>query len=149
MGQIWLEEDLYSPQDFVLPKSNQELAADREFLIETKDYYYDYHYRLDEWSNSLALDSTLQLQLKSWQRRGLVANIPSSKHRLLLADGVRLDLSSSLTLEALKAQYGLPDDFLLPPTYTLNTAKTDSALQAKLDLIPENKGIITLGTLLL
>ena len=68
LGQIWLEEDLYSPQDFVLPKSNQELAADREFLIETKDYYYDYHYRLDEWSNSLALDSTLQLQLKSWQK---------------------------------------------------------------------------------
>ena len=149
LGQIWLEEDLYSPQDFVLPKSNQELAADREFLIETKDYYFDYHYRLDEWSNSLDLDSALQLQLKSWQRRGLVANIPSSKHRLFLADGVRLDLSSSLTLEALKAQYGLPDDFMLLPTYTLNTAKTDSALQAKLDLIPENKGMITQGTLLL
>ena len=79
----------------------------------------------------------------------MVANIPSSKHRLFLADGVRLDLSSSLTLEALKAQYGLPDDFILPPTYTLNSAKTDSALQAKLDLIPENKGVITQGTLLL
>ena len=41
LGQIWLEEDLYSPQDFVLPKSSQELALDRDFLIETKDYYYD------------------------------------------------------------------------------------------------------------
>ena len=149
LGQIWLEEDLYSPQDFVLPKSDQELAADREFLIKTKDYYYDYHYRLEEWSKSLAHDSILTPQLKSWQRRGIVTNIPSSKHRLFLTDGLRLDFSSSLTIASLKAKYGLPDDFILLPTYTLNNLKTDSALNSKLDLIPENKGLITQGTLLL
>ena len=44
LGQIWLEEDLVAPQDFVLQKSGEELESDRKFLIENKDFYYDYHY---------------------------------------------------------------------------------------------------------
>ncbi|MGB1185122.1 MAG: hypothetical protein ACPG4S_08150 [Schleiferiaceae bacterium] len=44
LGQVWLEDDLIAPTDFVLPKSPKDIEADRNALIESKDYYYDYHY---------------------------------------------------------------------------------------------------------
>lgn len=68
LGQIWLEEDLVAPQDFVLQKSDEELESDRKFLIENKDFYYDYHYRIDEWIANANIDSSLHGELELWQK---------------------------------------------------------------------------------
>ena len=38
---------------------------------------------------------------------------------------------------------------VLPPTYSLNESKTDSALQAKLALLPTNKGMVAQGTIII
>ena len=140
LGQIWLEEDLVAPQDFVLQKSDEELESDRKFLIENKDFYYDYHYRVDEWLANANIDSSLHGELELWQKRGVVPNNPALNHRLYLVDGTRIDLSGAWTPSSLVANYGLPEALVLPPTYSLNESKTDSALQAKLALLPTNKG---------
>lgn len=149
LGQIWLEEDLISPQDFVLQKSTEELESDRKFLIENKDFYYDYHYRQDEWLANANIDSSLHGELGLWQKRGVVPNKPALNHRLYLVDGTRIDLSGAWTPSSLVANYGLPEALVLPPTYSLNESKTDSALQAKLDLLPTNKGLVAQGTVII
>ncbi len=149
LGQIWLEEDLISPQDFVLQKSDEELESDRKFLIENKDFYYDYHYRVDEWLANANIDSSLHGELEVWQKRGVVLNKPALNHRLYLVDGTRIDLSSAWTPSSLVANYGLPEALVLPPTYSLNEPKTDSALQAKLALLPTNKGLVAQGTIII
>ena len=146
LGQLWLAEDLLAPQDFVLPKSPEELEADRLFLIEHKDLYFDYHYRSTQWLSESNIDSALHTEFESWQQRGVVAKKPQKKHRLFLADGTRIDLSNAWTPAALSAQYGLQEELVISPTYTLNSEKTDSALKAKLALLPSNKGLITQGT---
>ena len=43
----------------------------------------------------------------------------------------------------------IPEALVLPPTYSLNESKTDSALQAKLALLPTNKGLVAQGTLII
>ena len=149
LGQIWLEEDLVAPQDFVLQKSDEELESDRKFLIENKDFYYDYHYRVDEWLANANIDSSLHGELEVWQKRGVVPNKPALNHRLYLVDGTRIDLSSAWTPSSLVANYGLPEALVLPPTYSLNESKTDSALQAKLALLPTNKGLVAQGTVII
>jgi putative nucleotidyltransferase with HDIG domain len=149
LGQIWLEEDLVAPQDFVLQKSDEELESDRKFLIENKDFYYDYHYRVDEWLANANIDSSLHGELELWQKRGVVPNNPALNHRLYLVDGTRIDLSSAWTPSSLVANYGLPEALVLPPTYSLNESKTDSALQAKLALLPTNKGLVAQGTIII
>lgn len=149
LGQIWLEEDLVAPQDFVLQKSDEELESDRKFLIENKDFYYDYHYRVDEWLANANIDSSLHGELELWQKRGVVPNNPALNHRLYLVDGTRIDLSGAWTPSSLVANYGLPEALVLPPTYSLNESKTDSALQAKLALLPTNKGLVTQGTVII
>ena len=149
LGQIWLEEDLVAPQDFVLQKSDEELESDRKFLIENKDFYYDYHYRVDEWLANANIDSSLHGELEVWQKRGVVPNKPALNHRLYLVDGTRIDLSSAWTPSSLVANYGLPEALVLPPTYSLNEPKTDSALQAKLALLPTNKGLVAQGTIII
>ena len=149
LGQIWLEEDLVAPQDFVLQKSDEELESDRKFLIENKDFYYDYHYRVDEWLANANIDSSLHGELELWQKRGVAPNKPALNHRLYLVDGTRIDLSGTWTPSSLVANYGLPEALVLPPTYSLNEAKTDSALQAKLALLPTNKGLVAQGTLII
>ncbi len=149
LGQIWLEEDLVAPQDFVLQKSAEELESDRKFLIENKDFYYDYHYRVDEWLANANIDSSLHGELEVWQKRGVVPNKPALNHRLYLVDGTRIDLSSAWTPSSLVANYGLPEALVLPPTYSLNEPKTDSALQAKLALLPTNKGLVAQGTIII
>ena len=149
LGQIWLEEDLVAPQDFVLQKSEEELESDRKFLIENKDFYYDYHYRVDEWLANANIDSSLHGELELWQKRGVVPNNPALNHRLYLVDGTRIDLSSAWTPSSLVANYGLPEALVLPPTYSLNESKTDSALQAKLALLPTNKGLVAQGTIII
>ncbi len=149
LGQIWLEEDLVAPQDFVLQKSAEELESDRKFLIENKDFYYDYHYRVDEWLANANIDSSLHGELEVWQKRGVVLNKPALNHRLYLVDGTRIDLSSAWTPSSLVANYGLPEALVLPPTYSLNEPKTDSALQAKLALLPTNKGLVAQGTIII
>ena len=149
LGQIWLEEDLVAPQDFVLQKSNEELESDRKFLIENKDFYYDYHYRVDEWLANANIDSSLHGELELWQKRGVVPNNPALNHRLYLVDGTRIDLSGAWTPSSLVANYGLPEALVLPPTYSLNESKTDSALQAKLSLLPTNKGLVAQGTVII
>jgi putative nucleotidyltransferase with HDIG domain len=149
LGQIWLEEDLVAPQDFVLQKSDEELESDRKFLIENKDFYYDYHYRVDEWLANANIDSSLHGELELWQKRGVVPNKPALNHRLYLVDGTRIDLSGAWTPSSLVANYGLPEALVLPPTYSLNESKTDSALQAKLALLPTNKGLVALGTVII
>lgn len=149
LGQIWLEEDLVAPQDFVLQKSDEELESDRKFLIENKDFYYDYHYRVDEWLANANIDSALHSELELWQKRGVVPNKPALNHRLYLVDGTRIDLSGAWTPSSLVANYGLPEALVLPPTYSLNESKTDSALQAKLALLPSNKGLVAQGTLII
>ncbi|MEL0295754.1 MAG: HDIG domain-containing metalloprotein [Cryomorphaceae bacterium] len=149
LGQIWLEEDLVAPQDFVLQKSAEELESDRKFLIENKDFYYDYHYRVDEWLANANIDSSLHGELELWQKRGVVPNKPALNHRLYLVDGTRIDLSSAWTPSSLVANYGLPEALVLPPTYSLNEPKTDSALQAKLALLPTNKGLVAQGTIII
>ena len=149
LGQIWLEEDLVSPQDFVLQKSDEELESDRKFLIENKDFYYDYHYRVDEWLANANIDSSLHGELEVWQKRGVVPNKPALNHRLYLVDGTRIDLSGAWTPSSLVANYGLPEALVLPPTYSLNESKTDSALQAKLALLPTNKGLVAQGTVII
>lgn len=149
LGQIWLEEDLVAPQDFVLQKSDEELESDRKFLIENKDFYYDYHYRVDEWLANANIDSSLHGELEVWQKRGVVLNKPALNHRLYLVDGTRIDLSSAWTPSSLVANYGLPEALVLPPTYSLNEPKTDSALQAKLALLPTNKGLVAQGTIII
>ena len=149
LGQIWLEEDLVAPQDFVLQKSDEELESDRKFLIENKDFYYDYHYRVDEWLANANIDSSLHGELELWQKRGVVPNKPALNHRLYLVDGTRIDLSSAWTPSSLVANYGLPEALVLPPTYSLNESKTDSALQAKLALLPTNKGLVAQGTVII
>ena len=149
LGQIWLEEDLVAPQDFVLQKSEEELESDRKFLIENKDFYYDYHYRVYEWLANANIDSSLHGELELWQKRGVVPNNPALNHRLYLVDGTRIDLSSAWTPSSLVANYGLPEALVLPPTYSLNESKTDSALQAKLALLPTNKGLVAQGTIII
>lgn len=149
LGQIWLEEDLVAPQDFVLQKSDEELESDRKFLIENKDFYYDYHYRVDEWLANANIDSSLHGELEVWQKRGVVPNKPAVNHRLYLIDGTRIDLSGAWTPSSLVANYGLPEALVLPPTYSLNESKTDSALQAKLALLPTNKGLVAQGTVII
>lgn len=149
LGQIWLEEDLMAPQDFVLQKSDEELESDRKFLIENKDFYYDYHYRVDEWLANTNIDSSLHGELELWQKRGVVPNNPALNHRLYLVDGTRIDLSGAWTPSSLVANYGLPEALVLPPTYSLNESKTDSALQAKLALLPTNKGLVAQGTIII
>ena len=149
LGQIWLEEDLVAPQDFVLQKSDEELESDRKFLIENKDFYYDYHYRVDEWLANANIDSSLHSELELWQKRGVVPNKPALNHRLYLVDGTRIDLSGAWTPSSLVANYGLPEALVLPPTYSLNESKTDSALQAKLALLPTNKGLVAQGTVII
>lgn len=149
LGQIWLEEDLVAPQDFVLQKSDEELESDRKFLIENKDFYYDYHYRVDEWLANANIDSSLHGELELWQKRGVVPNNPALNHRLYLVDGTRIDLSGAWTPSSLVANYGLPEALVLPPTYSLNESKTDSALQAKLALLPTNKGLVAQGTVII
>ena len=149
LGQIWLEEDLVAPQDFVLQKSDEELESDRKFLIENKDFYYDYHYRVDEWLANANIDSSLHGELEVWQKRGVVPNNPALNHRLYLVDGTRIDLSGAWTPSSLVANYGLPEALVLPPTYSLNESKTDSALQAKLALLPTNKGLVAQGTVII
>lgn len=149
LGQIWLEEDLVAPQDFVLQKSDEELESDRKFLIENKDFYYDYHYRVDEWLANANIDSSLHGELEVWQKRGVVPNKPAVNHRLYLVDGTRIDLSGAWTPSSLVANYGLPEALVLPPTYSLNESKTDSALQAKLALLPTNKGLVAQGTVII
>ena len=149
LGQIWLEEDLVAPQDFVLQKSDEELESDRKFLIENKDFYYDYHYRVDEWLANANIDSSLHGELELWQKRGVVPNNPALNHRLYLVDGTRIDLSGAWTPSSLVANYGLPEALVLPPTYSLNESKTDSALQAKLALLPTNKGMVAQGTIII
>ena len=149
LGQIWLEEDLVAPQDFVLQKSDEELESDRKFLIENKDFYYDYHYRVDEWLANANIDSSLHGELELWQKRGVAPNKPALNHRLYLVDGTRIDLSGTWTPSSLVANYGLPEALVLPPTYSLNESKTDSALQAKLALLPTNKGLVAQGTLII
>lgn len=149
LGQIWLEEDLVAPQDFVLQKSDEELESDRKFLIENKDFYYDYHYRVDEWLANANIDSALHSELELWQKRGVVPNKPALNHRLYLVDGTRIDLSGAWTPSSLVANYGLPEALVLPPTYSLNESKSDSALQAKLALLPSNKGLVAQGTLII
>ena len=149
LGQIWLEEDLMAPQDFVLQKSDEELESDRKFLIENKDFYYDYHYRVDEWLANTNIDSSLHSELELWQKRGVAPNKPALNHRLYLVDGTRIDLSGAWTPSSLVANYGLPEALVLPPTYSLNEYKTDSALQAKLALLPSNKGLVAQGTLII
>ena len=149
LGQIWLEEDLVAPQDFVLQKSDEELESDRKFLIENKDFYYDYHYRVDEWLANANIDSSLHGELELWQKRGVVPNKPALNHRLYLVDGTRIDLSGAWTPSSLVANYGLPEALVLPPTYSLNESKTDSALQAKLALLPTNKGLVAHGTVII
>ena len=149
LGQIWLEEDLVAPQDFVLQKSDEELESDRKFLIENKDFYYDYHYRVDEWLANANIDSSLHGELELWQKRGVVPNKPALNHRLYLVDGTRIDLSGAWTPSSLVANYGLPEALVLPPTYSLNESKTDSALQAKLALLPTNKGLVAQGTVII
>ncbi len=149
LGQIWLEEDLVAPQDFVLQKSEEELESDRKFLIENKDFYYDYHYRVDEWLANTNIDSSLHGELELWQKRGVVPNNPALNHRLYLVDGTRIDLSGAWTPSSLVANYGLPVALVLPPTYSLNESKTDSALQANLALLPTNKGLVSQGTIII
>jgi putative nucleotidyltransferase with HDIG domain len=149
LGQIWLEEDLEAPQDFVLQKSDEELESDRKFLIENKDFYYDYHYRVDEWLANTNIDSSLHGEVELWQKRGVVPNKPALNHRLYLVDGTRIDLSGAWTPSSLVANYGLPEALVLPPTYSLNESKTDSALQAKLALLPTNKGLVAQGTVII
>ena len=149
LGQIWLEEDLVAPQDFVLQKSDEELQSDRKFLIENKDFYYDYHYRVDEWLANANIDSALHSELELWQKRGVAPNKPALNHRLYLVDGTRIDLSGAWTPSSLVANYGLPEALVLQPTYSLNESKTDSALQAKLSLLPTNKGLVTQGTVII
>ena len=149
LGQIWLEEDLVAPQDFVLQKSDEELESDRKFLIENKDFYYDYHYRVDEWLANANIDSAMHSELELWQKRGVAPNKPALNHRLYLIDGTRIDLSGTWTPSSLVANYGLPEALVLPPTYSLNESKTDSALQAKLALLPTNKGLVAQGTLII
>ena len=149
LGQIWLEEDLVAPQDFVLQKSDEELESDRKFLIDNKDFYYDYHYRVDEWLANANIDSSLHGELELWQKRGVVPNNPALNHRLYLVDGTRIDLSGAWTPSSLVANYGLPEALVLPPTYSLNESKTDSALQAKLALLPTNKGLVAQGTVII
>lgn len=149
LGQIWLEEDLVAPQDFVLQKSDEELESDRKFLIENMDFYYDYHYRVDEWLANTNIDSALHSELELWQKRGVAPNKPALNHRLYLVDGTRIDLSGTWTPSSLVANYGLPEALVLPPTYSLNESKTDSALQAKLALLPSNKGLVAQGTLII
>ncbi|HCP41435.1 MAG TPA: hypothetical protein DIT65_06540 [Cryomorphaceae bacterium] len=149
LGQIWLEEDLIAPQDFVLEKSDEELESDRKYLIENKDFYYDYHYCIDDWLANTNIDSSLHDDLVLWQKKGVVPNMPAKTHRLYLVDGMRIDLSGAWTPSSLAANYGLPEGLVLPSTYSLNLAKTDSALQAKLLLLPTNKGLVAQGTVII
>ena len=146
LGQVWLEDDLYAPTDVVLPKSLEDLETDRSLLIENKDLLYDYHFRKDAWNEQSILDSTLTDQYKNWQETGVVESLPSENHRLFLSDGTILDFTSSLTPNAIQAKYGLEEEVVILPTYTLNTTLTDSALQYKLQALTLNKGILTSGT---
>lgn len=146
LGQVWLEDDLYAPTDVVLPKSLEDLETDRSLLIENKDLLYDYHFRKDAWNDQSILDSTLTDQYKNWQETGVVESLPSENHRLFLSDGTILDFTSSFTPNAIQAKYGLEEEVVILPTYTLNTTLTDSALQYKLQALTLNKGILTSGT---
>lgn len=149
LGQIWLDEELISHQDFVLPKTAEEIELDRKNLIENKDLFYDYNYRVDEWESNPDIDSTLHSELLTWQKKGVIEEVPSVNQRQFLVDGTRLDLTNLKTSSALLANYGLQDDFSLSPTYRLNIEKTDSALQAKLDALSINKGMVPDGTIII
>lgn len=146
LGQVWLDDDLVAPMDFVLPKSAEELQADRNHLITNKDLYFDYHFRTAEWAQDSLLDSSSVADYALWQTQGVVSKIPPSTQRLYLSDGTRLNLQTTWTPSGLRAKYGLPESANIPPTYTLNSTKSDSALQFKINALALNKGIVTKGT---
>ncbi|MDC1224830.1 HDIG domain-containing protein [Schleiferiaceae bacterium] len=146
LGQVWLEDDLIAPTDFALPKSPEKLEEDRQQLIAHKDLYYNYINQINNWRSNL--DSTLipEAEFIEWQRRGVVLSHPSDHHKVLLADGTPISLKNSLSPDYLRAKYALPDSVELVPTFTLNTALTDSALTAKINALTTFRGIITKGT---
>src|SRR6056300_463197 len=122
------------------------MEASRQALIDAKDLYYDYNYRIEDWQNSWRADSSLLDDMEIWQRRGVVEALPSEQHQIFLHNGTPLDISNALTPEAIRAAYGLPDSIQITPTLLLNTSITDSALAYKFDALTPNKGIITKGT---
>ena len=146
LGQVWLEDDLIAPTDFALPKSPEQLEADRKKLSAEKDLFYEYSVQIPQWLT--ALDSSLvsEAEFIEWQRRGVVLNHPAEKHKVLLSDGTPISLKNSLSPEYLRAKYALPDSIDLLPTFTLNTVLTDSALNAKYNALTTFRGVITKGT---
>ncbi|MEY2963789.1 MAG: hypothetical protein RL754_1050 [Bacteroidota bacterium] len=147
LGQVWLQDDLVAPIDFVLPKSDEDLVADRNTLETSKDLIYTYQFRKDQWSKSLTqYDTSLHAAFENWQIRGVVMSLPKENHRCFLEDGSLVDLSNALTPAAIRAQYGLPDSAEIQPTFVLNEELTDSLLNYKLAAITLNKGIVVKGT---
>ena len=65
----WIEE-LISHQDFVLPKTAEDLISHRINLIENKDLFYDYHYRVDQWKSNPNIDSRIMPSYLRGQKKG-------------------------------------------------------------------------------
>ena len=146
LGQVWLEDDLLAPLDFVLPKSADQMQSDRTALERNCDLFYDYQYAVDQWALDLAGFPDVLDQLEVWQRRGVVESVPSEAHQIFLHNGSPLDLSQALSPASIKATYGLPDSIEIAPTFLLNATLVDSALAFKYAALTPNKGIITKGT---
>jgi putative nucleotidyltransferase with HDIG domain len=145
LGQIWLEDDLIAPIDFVLPKSADELEAERQALIGRSDLFYDFTFTPNQWSNLFKGD-TSEIFVEQWKRNGVVAQIPSPSHYTFLTDGADIDLGAAFTPDALRAKHGWSDSVGIAPTFILNQPFTDSVLHFKQSLLTANKGIVVKGT---
>lgn len=149
LGQVWLDETVVAPVDFVLPKSDEQMQADRERLFQHRDFIYTYHNRKAHWLGQLSkvMDSAQALELATnWQRQGVIASHPGRAHLTFLEDFTYLELNSALTPELIRRQNSLPDTLVLLPSYVLNETLTDSVLEVKLSSLSRNRGTVAQGT---
>lgn len=146
LGQIWLEDDLISPIDFSLPKSEEEYFEDRLELYQSCDFYYDYLYQIDNWKKDLGSFINDDEVFVEWQERGVIGTIPNKKHLTFFSDGGLLDVSEAITPSTIKAKYGLPDTLTIEPTLKISSENVDSALVYRAAALTRSKGFITRGT---
>lgn len=149
LGQVWLDETIVAPVDFVVPKSPGQLSEEKEILFKERDLIYDIGQPEEQWKEVLikVTDSAqASAIIQELTQTALVLTHPKPIHATLLSDFTYIDLTTAYTLGAVKQRFQLPDSIHLEPTFTLNTTLTDSLLNHKYQALTPNRGIIAQGT---
>lgn len=144
LGQIWLQEDLYAPEHFALPKSAQELEVERAALEEQKVLFFDSNPSKQEaWGqvDSVAFQSFMD-QLEGIR---LADQVPALHGDLAYVNGMPQDVSTIAALPIVLERFSVPDTILVEPDVLLNVEKTDSVHRHKVNAITLNKGLIQQG----